>query len=204
MNIHLRRRWSRNLFQLFSFAGSKKDGVMYRTLAKYTTLLHQALWQQRAYASSIMHYIAFCQPWVCWTQIESMLQCCGLHEIPCSTLQFLFLCCQMSCLPIHSPGLVSIAAAWLPMGVKQACCLLGILWPSIKPSSVLLCKQTLTARTSAGSCHCLPQCFCPAWSSEGLLLYFCSSGFKQNKLCVCVSCLNFNEGMFLPVLQSVG
>lgn len=72
MNIHLRRRWSSNLFQLFSFAGSKKDGVMYRTLAKYTTLLHQALWQQRAYASSIMHYIAFCQPWVCWTQIESI------------------------------------------------------------------------------------------------------------------------------------
>lgn len=150
-----------------------------------------------------MHYIALCQPWVCRTQIQSMLQCCGLHAIPLlhSTASPPVPCCQVSHLPIHPPGPASIAAAWLLMGVKQACCLLGILWPTIKPSAVLLCKQTLTARTSAGSCHCLPQCFCPAWSSGGLLLYFCSSEFKQNELCVCVSCLSFNEGMFLPVLH---
>lgn len=54
-------------------------------------------------ASNIMHYIALCQSWVCWTQIQSMLQCCGLHEIPLlySTASPLVPCCQVSHLPIQ-------------------------------------------------------------------------------------------------------
>lgn len=114
-------------------------------------------------------------------------------------------CPSLSSAPLTHPSpWACLHCCWLtPHGTKTDwLCLLGIPWPSINPSWLLLWKQPSTARTSAGSCCCLPQCCCPAWNTGGPLLHFCSSGFKQKELYVCVLCLNFNEGMFLPMLQS--